>query len=51
MFHMLFLGELEDLPHPYFAATRMAPRSLNVAAVRLEIIPSHIPQFTFQQNT
>ena len=48
---MIYLGELVELPHSCGAATHVAPRSLNVAAVRLEIIPSHIPQFVFQQNT
>ena len=48
---MIYLDELAELPHPCGDATYVAPGSLNVAAVRLEIIPSHIPQFVFQQNT
>ena len=51
MFRMLYLGELEEIPHPWDIASHVAPRSFNIAAVGLEIIPSHTPQFNFQQNT
>ena len=51
---MFYLGELAEFPHPWGVATHVAPRSLNIAAVGLAIIPSHSPSFpqvTFQQIT
>ena len=50
---MLYLGELEELPHPWGVATHVAHGSLNITAVGLEIIPSHsplFPQVSFQQG-
>ena len=53
MFCMLHLGELAELPHPWGAETHVAPGSLNIAAMGLELIPSHSPSFppvAFQQG-